>query len=129
MEERSVLYNFNTDFSKKHLIEKKNIHSVEKWKEVSIKVKFNNVNSPMRPIRLLGKILSNKKVLLRERKRHTARHIASTCYAAPVLCLHLGMGYPPDLERDTPHPDLGRGYPPVSWMGYPPPKMRTDRHL
>ena len=38
--------------------------------------------------------LSNKKVLLRERKRHTARHVASARYAA----VSNGWG--------VPHPDL-----------------------
>ena len=57
----------------------------------------------------------NKKVLLRKRKRHTARRVASTRYA--------GRGYPPilgpNLDRGRPFPrplapclDLGRGYPP-----------------
>ena len=46
----------------------------------------------------------NKKVLLRERKRHTARHI-------------LDGGTPGYL----PPPGPGMGYPPVSWMGTPPP--------
>ena len=58
---------------------------------------------------------SNKKVLLRERKRHTARCVVST----PSVVL---PGYPP-------HPDLagGGGYltrvPPrvPPWPGYPPP--------
>ena len=31
-----------------------------------------------------AKLQLNKKVLLRERKRHTARHVASTHYAVPV---------------------------------------------
>ena len=47
----------------------------------------------------------NKKVLLRERKRHTARHVVSARYAA----LSNG-GYSPH------HPDLAQGYP-----RYPPP--------
>ena len=46
------------------------------------------------------KSLANKKVLLRERKRHTARRVVSTPYV--VL-----TGYPPQP-----------GYPP--WPGYPP---------
>ena len=57
----------------------------------------------------------NKKVLLRERKRHTARRVASARYAA--LCNGgVDMGSPPDI-----------GYPPE--MGYPwtwgtPPDLR-----
>ena len=47
----------------------------------------------------------NKKVLLRERKRHTARRAASACYAA--------------LSRGVPHPRVG-GVPQArSWWGYP----------
>ena len=70
----------------------------------------------------------NKKVLLRERKRHTARCIASTRYAALSN---------PDLVGGVPHPDLVGGvpqvppklgwgtptemvYPPRPGMGYPP---------
>ena len=44
-------------------------------------------------------IFQNKKVLLRERKRHTARRIASTCYAA------------------LSHPDLVGRYPIQTWSG------------
>ena len=56
------------------------------------------------------KKISNKKVLLRERKRHTARCVASTRYVA--LCNGGGLetGYPP--------PDMGyslnMGYP-LTW--------------
>ena len=52
----------------------------------------------------LNIILKNKKVLLRESKKHTARHVASTCRGVPVGC--------------TPHPDLGHnldGGTPLSW--------------
>ena len=86
--------------------------------------------------------MKNKKVLLRERKRHTARRVASTHYAAlsnPDLVrggypiqTELGwgtlppeMGYPlawdgvpPPLEMGNPRP--GMGYPPRPGMGYPP---------
>ena len=44
----------------------------------------------------------NKKVLLRERKRYTARCVASTRYAVPV------GGYPPPPSWD------------LTWMGLPP---------
>ena len=91
---------------------------------------------------------TNKKVLLRERKRHTARRVAST----PYIVL---TGYPPG--RVSPHPDLARGGvpylvtppgrvpplagpgrvpPPAFWvmlqsiMGYGyPPCGQTDRHV
>ena len=64
-----------------------------------------------------------KKVLLRERKRHTARcvAVASACYSGggvlqvPPLLPGPGMGYP------APHPDLGWGIPPTwTWDGVPP---------
>ena len=56
----------------------------------------------------------NKKVLLRERKRHTARRVASTPYV--VL-----TGYPP--RQGTPLPGYPlAGYPPGrTWQGTPPP--------
>ena len=51
----------------------------------------------------------NKKVLLREHKRHIARHVASTRYAVPVGGTPTVLG--PDLER-------GGGVPPSQvWMG------------
>ena len=68
----------------------------------------------------------NKKVLLCECKRHTARHVVST----PSVVL---TGYPscPDLAGGVPcwgapylgtsHPDLA-GYPPLDLAGYPPPR-------
>ena len=73
----------------------------------------------------------NKKVLLRERKRHTARCVASTRYAAlsnPDLVIGGGTpfrpgggypGYPPPSRpgRGVPHPDLVRGYPIQTWSG------------
>ena len=80
---------------------------------------------------------NNKKVLLRERKRHTDRHATSTRYAAPARGGTPGgapiiswMGYPPLAGWGTPHYELDgvpptiswMGYPPtISWMGYPPP--------
>ena len=70
----------------------------------------------------LSKILLNKKVLLRERKRHTARSVASARYVPSWP----GMGYPP-----PPRPDLGWCTPlPQTWdpeMGYPPPAS-VDRY-
>ena len=78
----------------------------------------------------------NKKVLLRERKRHTARRVASTPYV--VL-----TGYPPprpDLAGGV--PDLGtpqqgtprQGTPPArsgwggTWPGYPPSRVPPGRY-
>ena len=57
---------------------------------------------------IIIKRIVHKKVLLRERKRHTAHRVASARYAAP----------PP-----TPTPDLGQGTPPPpqTWDGVPPP--------
>ena len=57
-----------------------------------------------------GQNIFNKKVLLRERKRHTARRVASTPYV--VL-----TGYPPTLTRVPPQP----GYPPS--QGTPPARV------
>ena len=61
-----------------------------------------------------SKSKSNKKVLLRERKRHTDHGISST----PSVVLYQGDGVP--LERGVPpYPRLD-GAPPVQgWMGYP----------
>ena len=66
---------------------------------------------------------SNKKVLLRERKRHTAHHVASTRCAALFggyleYSPRPGMGYPPNLGPGTP-PDLGLGTP-QTWDWVPP---------
>ena len=90
-----------------------------------------------------GKIL-NKKVLLRERKRHTTRRVASAAmlggvgYPVPGLGGYpipgLGGvphprgvpsprsgGYPIPGPGGVPHPDLGWGTPPARLgMGYPP---------
>ena len=67
----------------------------------------------------IQKIKANKKVLLRERKRHTARRVASTCYAAlsnPDL-VRGGGGYPIQTWwGEYPIQTWSRGYP-----GYPPP--------
>ena len=80
----------------------------------------------------------NKKVLLRERKRHTARRVAvaSACYSGGWV-----LRVPPhlDLGWGTPHLDLGWGNPPphldLRWgtplprlgTGYPPPRVWTDK--
>ena len=48
------------------------------------------------------KLRDNKKVLLRERKRHTARRVASARYA--------GVG-----GGEVPHPVMVGGYPIQSW--------------
>ena len=86
-------------------------------------------------------ILTNKKVLLRERKRHTARHVASAHYAGeggiphPVMVGgtpsrhvggvphpgHGGGGYPIQVMvgRGTPSSHGGEGYPIQSWGGTP----------
>ena len=61
---------------------------------------------------LWSQIIMNKKVLLRERKRHTARRVASTPY---VVLTGYPPGRVPPLARVPPQP----GYPP--WPGYPPP--------
>ena len=65
---------------------------------------------------LVNESLINKKVLLRERKRHTACRVVST----PSLVL---TGYPP--WQGTPHPDLARGYPTwvPPWWGTPHPDL------
>ena len=90
--------------------------------------------------------LNNKKVLLRERKRHTARRVASARYAAlshggrgggyPIqpwvwgypIQSWLREGYPdvtpphPDMGWGTPHPDLGWGTkPPIQTWDWVPP--------
>ena len=53
----------------------------------------------------------NKKVLLRERKRYTARHISSI----PSAVLSQEGGGTPPLDRRVPHP--WPGYP-LSWPGW-----------
>ena len=59
----------------------------------------------------------NKKVLLRERKRHTARRVVST----PSVVL---TGYPPPAGYPPPQPDLaGGGTPP----GRVPPRQGTPQ--
>ena len=74
--------------------------------------------------KILFRTIHSKKVLLCERKRHTARRIASTRYAAlsnPDLVGGGTQGTPhhPDLVWGVPHPDLVRGVPPTiqTWLG------------
>ena len=57
----------------------------------------------------------NKKVPLRERKRHTTRHIASTCYAVTVEGTPSVLG--PELDGGIPFPG-----------GYPFPRSRQGVH-
>ena len=71
-----------------------------------------------------GEYIRNKQVLLRERKRHTACCVASTCYAVPV------GGNPPSLDLTwtggTPFQVLGGGVPlPRSGQGGPPSQVWT----
>ena len=42
----------------------------------------------------------NKKVILRERKRHTVRCVASTCCGVPVKGYTVILGVPPILTWD-----------------------------
>ena len=74
--------------------------------------------------------LANKEVLLRERKRHTARRVASARFADrrgyPIHSWMGGGGYTHQvltggLPRGTPHPDLGT--PVWTWDGVPPPSL------
>ena len=77
----------------------------------------------------------NKKVLLRERKRHTTRHVASTHYAGlvgggtlgtPPAWIWVGVPGVPPHQMDGVPPTwtwVGgtQGTPNTRWMGYPPP--------
>ena len=72
---------------------------------------------------------ANKKVLLRKRKRHTARRVASARYAA---LSNGGGGVPhPVLDRGITHPVLVRGVPHLvlaggeglGWDGVTPPSQ------
>ena len=81
----------------------------------------------------------NKKVLLRERKRHTDRGVTSTgggggTPAGVPPARVPPTGYPPhqgtppttiSWKVGTPPPSAGWGTPPISWMGYPPPVVQT----
>ena len=65
---------------------------------------------------MAGTSTLNKKVLLRERKRHTARRVVST----PSVVL---PGYPPRQGTTPPWPDLAGGGVPdqgIPQPGYPP---------
>ena len=57
----------------------------------------------------------NKKVLLRERKRHTARHAASARYAGWGGVPHGGWVPHKVMLGDTPSSHGGRGVPIQSW--------------
>ena len=108
--------------------------------QIQIKVtKLNTISE--RPRKYISywileiKLLLNKKVLLRERERHTACRVASTCYAAlvkgtPHSGIRHGWGVPPSQVGGTSFPGggtpfPGRGYPlprwgtPGPWKGVP----------
>ena len=61
----------------------------------------------------------NKKVLLRERKRHTARRVASTPYVVLTGYPPHQSGYPPGQGTPWPRYPPGQGTPP----GYPPARV------
>ena len=74
----------------------------------------------------------NKKVLLRERKRHTARCVASTPYVVltgypPGQGAPPQPGYPPARVPPRPEYPPGQGTPPARvpppWPGYPPARV------
>ena len=74
-----------------------------------------------------------KTVLLRYRKRHTARHVAST-HSAVLSWWKVSQSWPggtPDLVgggRGTPTwPGLGGGYPILTWPGAPPVRDRVPQ--
>ena len=83
---------------------------------VCVQINANSVSILKRYICSIIQI--NKTVLLRERKRHTARHVASTPYTGPAKVVAqvqgtLAGGYLP-WPGDT---YLGRGY--IPWLGVP----------
>ena len=122
---------------------------VRGWRPVSL-ASHRSTNVPGQNffifIHFLKKNCPNKKVLLRERKRHTARCVSSARYAGvgvpsprsggwylvpglgdyPVPGSRGGYpipglgGYPIPCPGGVPHPDLVGGYPPEPEMGYPP---------
>ena len=72
----------------------------------------------------------NKKVLMRERKRHTARHVASTPYVVLTgypPCPDLAGGVPTWVppQQGTPPGWTWQGIPPLDLAGYPPPPGRV----
>ena len=67
----------------------------------------------------------NKKVLLRERKRHTTRRVASARYAA--LC-NGGEGCTPSQVGGYPIQGLGGGVPHLRCRGYPTSGLGTPPH-
>ena len=74
--------------------------------------------------------MKNKKVHLRERKRHTARRVAvaSACYSGggtQSTPPDLGRGTPLDLKWGTPPPGSGMGYPPYLDLGWGTPPTWT----
>ena len=111
------------------------------WKDINrnLKVKILNNTLAISGNNLVNLAVNqevNKKVLLRERKRHTARRVASACYAAlsngwegvphPVLVVGGYTSHPPPSrpgrEGTSHHPDLGWGTPqPRHGIGYLPP--------
>ena len=83
---------------------------------------FSNTLNYTTPKKVTFDCSKNKKVLLRERKRHTARclAVASACYSGGGT-----MGTPPTWTWDgvppSPLPGPGMGYPPTqTWDGVPP---------
>ena len=82
------------------------------------------------------KISYNKKVLLRERKTHTARRVVSARYAA-LSNVWVGgdtpyPGYPPPSRPglgSPPHPRPGMGYPSPSRPGWGSPNLQGTPNL
>ena len=81
------------------------------------------------------KLINNKTVLLRERKRHTVLRVASTCYA---VLIGGGGVHQPVPDGGTPiqswmgTPSAGRDLGPVELLwdgecGYPPPGEQTHK--
>ena len=97
---------------------------------LALKPKEDVTRSPKQGYQWPHKFFKNKKVLLHECKRHTARRVASARYAAlsnggwggstPTIQTWPG-GYPPcpDLGWGKPPSRPGMGYP-HSDLGYPP---------
>ena len=123
-----------------------NYNFEKKLKAVLLKVltmikKHNSFAPQVTIVAASGDKMRNKKVLLRERKRHTARLVVSACYAALSnrgYPIQSWLGWYPvqsSLERypiqslwGVPHPVMvggtpsshgGGGYSIQSWWGYP----------